>query len=120
MPMTTPSPSIAPPLILEFRETPNAALVLCRGKLLSNTTDLLYAPISSLISDHTLIVLDLSGLTQMDSMGLGSLVRLYLSARSHGCSLELMNLGQKVRDLLILTNLISVFTVVGEHGIRLH
>ena len=109
----------SPPLMLEFRETPTAALVLCRGKLLSNSTDLLYAPISSLIGTNRRVVLDLSGLTQMDSMGLGSLVRLYLSARSHGCSLELMNLGQKVRDLLILTNLISVFNVVGEHGIRL-
>jgi len=117
--MTAPANPLAPPLSLEFRETPNAALVLCRGKLLSNTTDLLYAPISSLIPDHPRIILDLSGLTQMDSMGLGSLVRLYLSARSRGTSLELANLGQKVRDLLILTNLISVFTVVGEHGIKI-
>jgi anti-anti-sigma factor len=117
--MTTQISSIVPPLILEFSETPNAARVLCRGKLLSNTTDLLYAPIATLIPNHRRIILDLSGLTQMDSMGLGSLVRLYLSARSQGSSLELTNLGQKVRDLLILTNLISVFTVVGEHGMKI-
>jgi anti-anti-sigma factor len=118
--MTTLTNPIDPPLILEFSETANVARVLCRGKLLSNTTDLLYAPIATLIPNHPRIVLDLSGLTQMDSMGVGSLVRLYLSARSQGSSLELMNLGTKVRDLLILTNLISVFTVVGEHGIKIN
>lgn len=117
--MTTPTASTPAPLTLEFTETPTGALVLCRGKLLSNTSDLLYAPIATLIPTHKRIVLDLSGLTQMDSMGLGSLVRLYLSARSHGSSLELTNLGQKVRDLLILTNLLSVFTIVGEHGIKM-
>jgi anti-sigma B factor antagonist len=55
----------------------------------------------------------------MDSTGLGTLVRLYVSARSAGCTLELINLGAQVRQLLGTTNLLSVFTVVGEHGIKL-
>jgi anti-anti-sigma factor len=117
--MTTTTAPTEAPLTLEFSETPNAALVLCRGKLLSSTSELLYVPVAKLLPNHRRIVLDLSGLTQMDSMGLGALVRLYISARSRGCSLELTNLGKKIRDLLILTNLISVFTVVGEHGIKL-
>jgi len=62
------------------------------------------------------IVLDLSDLTHIDSMGLGTLVRLYVSSRSAGCSLELINLGKRVRELLGLTHLLSVFTVIGEHG----
>jgi anti-anti-sigma regulatory factor len=49
-------------------------------------------------------------------MGLGTLVRLYVSSRSAGCSLELINLGKRVRELLGLTHLLSVFTVIGEHG----
>jgi anti-sigma B factor antagonist len=60
--------------------------------------------------------LDLSDLTLIDSMGLGTLVRLYVSSRSAGCSLELINLGKRVRELLGLTHLLSVFTVIGEHG----
>jgi anti-anti-sigma regulatory factor len=49
-------------------------------------------------------------------MGLGALVRLYVSAKSKGCSLELVNLGKGIRQLLGVTNLLSVFTVIGEHG----
>ena len=118
--MTLPTAPITPPLTLEFSESPSGALVLCRGKLLSNTSDLLYAPIATLIPTHRRMEPDLSGLTQMHSMGLGSLVRVDLSARSHGSSLALTNLGQKVPDLLILTNLLSFFTIVGEHGIKMH
>jgi anti-sigma B factor antagonist len=52
-------------------------------------------------------------------MGLGTLVRLYVSARSAGCSLELMNLGKQVRMLLGTAHLLTAFTIVGEHGIKI-
>jgi anti-anti-sigma factor len=55
----------------------------------------------------------------MDSMGLGALVRLYVSARSAGCDLELVNLGKQVGQLLRTTNLMLVFTVVGEQGVKM-
>ena len=110
----------APLLTLEIQVEGNTAVVLCRGKLMSNTTGLLLEPVGRLIAEHERIVLDLSGLDQMDSMGLGSLVRLYASAKSKGRVFQLRNLAKKVRDLLILTNLISVFSVVGETGIGIH
>jgi len=113
-------PAVSPSLTLEIHVEGNTALVLCRGKLMSNTTDLLSGPVARLIADHERIVLDLAGLDQMDSMGLGTLVRLYTSAKLKGRVFELRNLARKVRDLLILTNLISVFCVVGEHGIGIH
>jgi anti-anti-sigma regulatory factor len=50
---------------------------------------------------------------------LGTLVRLYVSARSAHCALELVNLGKQVRSLLGTTGLMSVFVVIGEHGIKL-
>jgi anti-sigma B factor antagonist len=56
----------------------------------------------------------------MDSTGLGTVVRLYVSAKSAGYSLELINLGKRIRQLLGVTNLFSVFTVIGEHNIRMH
>jgi anti-anti-sigma regulatory factor len=52
-------------------------------------------------------------------MGLGALVRIYVSSKTHGTSLELRNLGQKIRDLLILTNLLPAFTITGERDIRM-
>lgn len=91
----------------------------CRGKLVTGTTQILQAEVSKLISDSRRIILDLTDLTFMDSSGLGTLVRLYVSCKSAGCDLELINLGQRIRQLFEISNLLSVFTVVGEQGIRI-
>jgi anti-anti-sigma factor len=109
-------PSNPTSTILSFtiEHKPNAVIVLCHGKLLAETTDLLYGPVSQLMPDHKRIILDLAHLSQMDSMGLGVLVGLYVSAKGKGCTLELRNLGKKVRELLVMTNLLPVFSVVGE------
>jgi anti-sigma B factor antagonist len=53
----------------------------------------------------------------LDSMGLGTILRLYVSAKSSGCSLELANIGSRVRQILGITNLISVLTAIGENNI---
>ena len=91
----------------------------CNGKLVAGVNDLLYSQVSQLIPGSKRIVLDLTNLTRVDSMGLGTLVRLYVSARSAHCDLELVNLGKQVRSLLGTTGLMSVFVVIGEHGIKL-
>ena len=102
-------------LTITVEHKTNAVIVLCEGRLLAECTDLLYAPVAELMADHKRIILDLANLNQMDSMGLGVLVRLYVSAKGKGCTLELRNLGKKVRELLIMTNLLPVFSTVGEH-----
>jgi anti-anti-sigma factor len=107
-PMTTPI------LTLTTEDDGDTAIVLCNGKLLYGFTDLLHAPVSQLMATHNHIVLDLAGLNQMDSMGLGVLVRLYVASKTKGCTLELRHISKKVRDLLVLTNLLPVFAVVGE------
>ncbi len=106
-------------LTLDIERAGNSAVVRCRGKLVAGVTDFLYLEVSQLMPDTQRIVLDLTDLTHMDSMGLGTLVRLYVSARSAGCALELINLGKRIRQLLGMTNLLSVFTIVGESGIRM-
>jgi anti-sigma B factor antagonist len=52
-------------------------------------------------------------------MGLGALVRLYVSASGSGCRLELIHLGKQVRELLGLTHLLSVLTDMCEQGITM-
>jgi anti-sigma B factor antagonist len=82
--------------------------------------DLLYARVSKLIPETKQIVLDLTDLTYMDSMGLGTVVRLYVSAKSAGCKLKLINLGERIRQLLSMTNLLSVFANVEEYDVPIH
>ena len=107
-------------LTLDVDRTGNAAVVRCSGKLVAGVNDLLYLEVSQLIPGAKRIVLDLTDLTHMDSTGLGTVVRLYVSAKSAGCGLELINLGKRIQQLLGVTNLLSVFTAVGEQNIRMH
>jgi anti-sigma B factor antagonist len=109
----------APVLTLDVeRCAGNVFVVRCHGRLVAGVSDLLYKRVSELIPQTKRIVLDLSDLQHTDSMGLGTLVRLMVSAKSAGCSLELMHLSKQIRNLLGLTNLVSIFTIIGENGIK--
>jgi len=56
-------------------------------------------------------VIDFADLTYLDSLGLGALVGLKVSAINKGlCKLELVNLSPRVRELLSLTNLTELFS----------
>jgi len=114
-----PEQNAASLLTLDVEQKGTIAVVRCHGRLVTGVNDKLYARIHELIPNHKRIVLDLTDLTHMDSTGLGTLVRLLVSAKSAGCSLELINLGTRIRHLLGLTNLLGVFTVIGEKGITL-
>src|SRR3984885_12890214 len=104
-------------LTVEIDRAPGEALVRLSGRLEAGATDGLYLPVRALMPQTKRIVLDLTDLTHMDSMGLGTLVRLYVSARSAGCDLELVNLGKRIRQLLGMTNLMSFFTIIGENDV---
>ena len=104
-------------LILDVEQSGDVATVRCHGRLIAGTSEILYSRVSQLIPDSKRIVLDLTDLAFADSMGLGSLVRLYVSCRSRGCSLELIHLGKRLIELLGVTHLLKVFTIIGENGI---
>jgi anti-sigma B factor antagonist len=114
-----PDETAACTLSLEIERKGDVALVRCHGKLVAGYGGNFYTRICQLIPEHKRIVLDLADLTHMDSMGLGALVRLMVSAKSKGCSLELLHLGKRVRELLGLTHLLDCFNVIGEKGITL-
>ncbi len=106
-------------LSLEFEYKDELVLVKCHGRLIAEVSGNFYSRIRKLMPEHKRIVLDLAHLEHMDSMGLGSLVRLMVSAKSNGCSLELVHLGKRVRQLLGVTHLLEVFTILGESGVTL-
>ena len=106
-------------LTLDIERSGNTVVVRCHGRLVADTDDVLYSQVKQLFPDSKRIVLDLTDLSHMDSMGLGAVVRLYVSAKSAGCCLELVNLGKGVRHLLGVTNLLSVLTTMCENGISI-
>jgi len=54
-------------------------------------------------------VLDLARAPYVDSCGLGTMVQAYVSAHRAGGSVRLLNVGQRVRQLLTITRLLTVF-----------
>lgn len=94
-------------------------LVRCSGRLVLGLTDDLLLPVKQVIPNHKRVVLDFTELTRMDSSGLGTIVRLLVSAKAAGCSLELKNVGPPIRKLLGITNLLDAFTIIGENNIKL-
>jgi anti-anti-sigma factor len=57
------------------------------------------------------VIVELSGLEAMDSAALGELVVVHMWARACGCFLKLAGANPPIRQLLELTNLLSVFDV---------
>jgi anti-anti-sigma factor len=106
---------------LRFRTTQQGTeyVVRCTGRLVSEFTEDLRQEFMRLLPSASRIVLDLSDVRHMDSSGLGMLVRLYVSAKSSKCELQLINLSQRVRELLGLSNLLSLFTACGEYMTKL-
>ena len=88
----------------------DAALVHCRGRLVARLCGEFYDKMHALI-------LDLTDLAFVDSMGLGTLVRLYVSAKSGGSCLQLINLSKQIRELLGITHLLSLFGDMCEKGV---
>ena len=57
------------------------------------------------------ILLDLSGVTTIDSSGIGELVGSYTTVTNRGGKLRLLHLPAKLNELLHVTQLITVFEV---------
>ena len=106
--------------MLEFQTSleGDAAVVRCSGKLVAGNTHELQATIKPLVKNYRRVVLDFTDLTYMDSMGVGSVVSSFVSARSSGCHLELVNFSKRVRELLSITNVLSLFESAGEQSNR--
>jgi anti-anti-sigma factor len=112
-----PSPGPAPrDLQLHVYACEDATVVRCTGRLTIETSPSLKAQVKPLFPARRRVILDLSDLEHMDSSGLGALVGLYISAKSAGCQLQLFNLSARIRALLSLTNVLSVFEPCGRYG----
>ncbi|MFZ0808251.1 MAG: STAS domain-containing protein [Candidatus Sulfotelmatobacter sp.] len=94
-------------------------VVHCSGRLVSGVNQQLNVEVGKLLPGAKRIVLDFEHLTHMDSSGLGALVRLYVHAKSAGCTLEVANMGKSIRNLLGVTHLLSILQSVGENHIRM-
>ena len=100
---------------VECREEPDLLIVKCHGCLIFGNTHTLKDEVKGKIPGHKRVVLDLKEVPQMDSSGLGTVMALYVSARTRGCKLELVNASDQIRALFSVTRVLSLFEAAGRH-----
>ena len=106
-------------LTLHTSTEQDATVVRCAGRLTIETSEILKKEVRPLLANKCRVILDLTDLAQMDSTGLGALVGLYISAKRAGCELQLVNLSPRIRELLSMTNIVSLFEACGRYNSRM-
>ncbi len=108
-----PGPSRAFDIDCRVAEDGTPTLV-CRGRLSTETSGLFRSEVKRLIPEHKRILADLGQVDYVDSSGLGAILAAYVSADTAGCELKLINLSPRLKDLLHITRLATIFEAYGE------
>ena len=95
------------------RQKGNVTILDLKGKITIGAGDIALrdAVQEALSSGATNIILNLSAVTTIDSSGVGELVSSYTTATNRSAKLKLANIPAKVNDVLVITQLITVFDV---------
>ncbi|MCA1606206.1 MAG: STAS domain-containing protein [Acidobacteria bacterium] len=98
-------------LYINERRAGEVTILDLKGRLrVGGNTVALHKSIRCLISEKkTLILLNLAGVSYIDSCGLGELVASQVSAENHGGKIKLVGITEMLRELLTVTRLLTVF-----------
>jgi anti-sigma B factor antagonist len=97
-------------LKMETRVADGVAIVTCQGRIqFGEEATALRQELKRVLTSSRAVILHLSGVSYIDSGGLGTLVGVYSSARSAGADIKLVGIGQRLRDVLQITKLVTVF-----------
>lgn len=108
----------APGLTMELEEGPTETIVRCSGKITAESAEMFQNEIRDRVipvsrgkgADVTSrVVVELSGVSYIDSVGLGALLGVWTAGQRRGCDLEITNLSPRVEKLVSLTKLDQVF-----------
>jgi anti-sigma B factor antagonist len=97
---------------VERREREGLPILAVEGEVdLSSSPELRSSILGEVAPDHASLLLDLGGVTYMDSSGLATLVEALQLARKHGGELVLFGLTKQVRSIFELAQLHRVFRI---------
>jgi anti-sigma B factor antagonist len=100
-------------MTLTTREVSHVTIVDITGRItLGDETGQLRDAVRQLIAEgKKKIVLNLANVDYIDSSGVGELVSSFTTVRNSGGELKLLGLSKKVRDILQVTKLYTVFDI---------
>ncbi len=96
---------------LDMRRTEGVIIFQLDGKIVDTDSLKLKKMVDEYIaSSHEApkLLLDLSGVSMMDSSGLGTLIGAHLSIRRKGGRMGVINVGTNIRNLLVMAKLTTV------------
>jgi anti-sigma B factor antagonist len=98
---------------IEVRAVGDIKILDCSGKITlgEGTMSIRNAVRDILQSGGKKIVLNLADVNYIDSAGVGELVSTYTTVVNNGGRLKLLSLTKKIRELLAITKLLTVFEV---------
>lgn len=100
-------------LTIETREVAHVTILDVHGRIvLGDEIGELRDSVRNLVAEgKKKIILNLAEVDYIDSSGVGELVGCYTTVRNSGGELKLLNLSQKVHDVLHVTKLYTVFDI---------
>jgi anti-sigma B factor antagonist len=97
-------------LQISDRVVDGVAILDMQGRLVLDEVDLFRRRVEELIRQQRLqIVLNLEGVTYIDSAGVGMMVGKYLSVRRLGGDIKLLHLSPRSQRVMTITKLLTVF-----------
>lgn len=98
---------------INTRDADGVRIIELQGKITigAGDTQLRDVIVKSVEEGQKNILLDMGGVTTLDSSGIGELVGSYTTVTNRGGKLKLLHLPSKISDLLQVTQLITVFEV---------
>jgi anti-sigma B factor antagonist len=94
------------------RKEGNVTILAPAGKIVLDNNGALKGKIATLLADgNKQIIINLGGVTMIDSSGLGELVSCHTAASREKGGVKLVNVGKRTSDLLVMTKLVMVFNV---------
>ena len=98
---------------IEERRAGDVTILALMGKLtLAEGRDLFKDKVGDVVqAGHNKLLIDLTEVPYVDSAGLGELVRTYTAVNRSGGQLKLLGLAKRIKDVLALTKLLTVFEI---------
>jgi len=108
-------------LKINIRETADAVILDMSGRLSLGDAlvDLRDSIREALAGDRKNILLNLAEVGYIDSSGLGQLIGSYATVTSRGGQMKLLNLQKRVKDLMQITKLLTVFETYNDEAAAL-
>lgn len=103
-------------LYINERRMGNVTVLDLKGRVrIGGGTVSLHKSIRCLVAEgKTEILLNLAGVTHIDSSGLGELISSHVTVNDKGGQIKLIHLTESLRELMIITKLLTVFDVYDD------